>query len=161
MSKENISQNKIILDRLILALDKSGLPKHGRGVILTKCTGYSSGQLSAILNNKVSLNERFIKSVCKEYSINEIWVGTGEGEMFNQVMLHTSSCGIVVGGSATVETTSAAVDPSAMTLEQKLDWIGFGKRDKRFILEFAKLTEEEQEVELKRLLLDNIDKGRY
>lgn len=93
--------------------------------------------------------------------ISRAWLETGEGEMLKQTMLHTSSGGIVVGGSATVETTSAAVDPSAMTLEQKLDWIGFGKRDKRFILEFAKLTEEEQEVELKRLLLDNIDKGRY
>jgi len=52
-------------------------------------------------------------------------------------------------------------DPARMTTEDKIRWIGLPERLERLLLEQAKLPEEEQSEELKRIIGLNIDKGRF
>ena len=53
-------------------------------------------------------------------------------------------------------------DMDSMTTEQKLKRIGgFTAKEIRYMLEFEKLSEEEQDAELKRFVLENLTKGRY
>jgi transcriptional regulator with XRE-family HTH domain len=82
MSTEKYAENKIILDRLISALLSLGLKKHGMGKKICEATGYSSGQVSNLLSEKDPLNDRFLKSVCQGFGINERWLRTGVGDRF-------------------------------------------------------------------------------
>jgi len=82
MSINNNGESNIILNRLILALEKIDIVKWGRVKKIAVKTGYSEGQVSAILAGKESINDRFKKAVCQAYLISEGWLGTGEGEMF-------------------------------------------------------------------------------
>lgn len=80
MSINNLSENELMLNRLIEALTQSGLKKHGMGKQIREKTGYSSGQVSNLLNGKDPLNDRFLKSVCREFFVSEDWVRYGSGE---------------------------------------------------------------------------------
>lgn len=46
--------------------------------------GIKKNSVSQIENGKNSLTEQTLKSICREFSINEDWLRTGEGEMFVQ-----------------------------------------------------------------------------
>lgn len=73
---------EVILNRLVKALVLAWPKDRGRNTEICRRTGYSPGQVSGVLNKKVTLDSKFIKSVCREFSINEGWVVAGEGEMF-------------------------------------------------------------------------------
>jgi len=45
--------------------------------------GVTQGHLSDIENSKKVLTDRSIKIICSEFNVNEEWLKTGEGEMFN------------------------------------------------------------------------------
>jgi transcriptional regulator with XRE-family HTH domain len=45
--------------------------------------GLSQSQYSAIENGKVRPNDRIIKLISTEFNVNETWLRTGEGEMYN------------------------------------------------------------------------------
>ncbi len=62
---------KILRKELGLTLDKFG--EH---------LGVKKAVLSQIENNKSSVTERMLKSICREFSVDYIWLTTGEGEMF-------------------------------------------------------------------------------
>lgn len=54
------------------------LEKFGEKVGVTKQT------VSRIENGVNNLTEQMIKSICREYNINEEWLRNGTGEMFNE-----------------------------------------------------------------------------
>lgn len=44
--------------------------------------GVKKNAISQIENGRNSLTEQMIKSICREFSVDYIWLTTGEGEMF-------------------------------------------------------------------------------
>lgn len=47
--------------------------------------GISHGTLSDIENGKSTITERTILTICTIYNVNEKWLRSGEGEMFNTI----------------------------------------------------------------------------
>lgn len=47
--------------------------------------GIGRNAISRIETGKNSLTEQNIKSICREFNVNEDWLRNGEGEMFNSV----------------------------------------------------------------------------
>lgn len=52
------------------------LEKFGERIGIQKAT------LSKIENGTVTLTDRNVTSICREFNVNETWLRTGEGEMF-------------------------------------------------------------------------------
>lgn len=46
--------------------------------------GMKAGALSQLENGKTNPSEQTIKSICREFGVNEMWLRTGEGEMFQE-----------------------------------------------------------------------------
>lgn len=67
-----------INDRVKILRKELGLTLDGFGEYL----GVKKAVLSQIENNKSSVTERMIKSICREFNVDYIWLTTGEGEMF-------------------------------------------------------------------------------
>ncbi|WP_455618861.1 helix-turn-helix domain-containing protein [Eisenbergiella sp.] len=44
--------------------------------------GMKKNSVSQLENGKNSVTEQVIKSICREYSVDYVWLTTGEGEMF-------------------------------------------------------------------------------
>ena len=57
--------------------------------------GVKKNAISAVENNRNSLSEQMAKSICREYNVNETWLRTGEGEMFNELSQHDQAAAIV------------------------------------------------------------------
>lgn len=50
---------------------------------LAELLGYTKSSFSQIMNGKVPLSDKFVKKLCRlDENINEVWVLTGDGEMF-------------------------------------------------------------------------------
>lgn len=94
--------------------------------------------------------------------ISKAWLETGEGNMRVQVASYTSSGSATLSGTTIAEAeTHLHPNPDNMTMAQKMAWMGFGMKDIRQMQEWLKLSEEEQDDELKKLCSQNIEKGRY
>lgn len=65
---------KELRNYLGLTLEKFGEP-----------IGIKKSGLSLIENGKNALTEQNIKVICRTYNVNEEWLRTGEGEMFNKL----------------------------------------------------------------------------
>ena len=51
---------------------------------LAELLGYTKSSFSQIVNGRVPLSDKFIKSLCSlDKNINGVWIKTGEGRMFN------------------------------------------------------------------------------
>lgn len=50
-----------------------------------KRLGITRGAISNIENGSRSVTEQMIKSICREFNVNELWLRTGEGDMFPEV----------------------------------------------------------------------------
>jgi len=74
------------LERLNIALDAAGVPIRGRQKVLVEKTGYSSGMVSRLMTGKDTLNERFIRTVCREFGIFDDFIQNGEGEVLRDVL---------------------------------------------------------------------------
>lgn len=48
--------------------------------------GVTKSTISLIETKKREPSERLIRDICREFSINENWLKTGEGEMFEQLI---------------------------------------------------------------------------
>lgn len=46
--------------------------------------GFSGSTLSDIERNQGTITERLIIAICAKFNVNETWLRTGEGEMFNK-----------------------------------------------------------------------------
>lgn len=44
--------------------------------------GMSAGAISLLETGKRNMTSQFITSLCREFDVNEIWLRTGEGDMF-------------------------------------------------------------------------------
>lgn len=44
--------------------------------------GFKKATLSLIENGKGPITDRMLKSICREFNVDYIWLTTGEGEMF-------------------------------------------------------------------------------
>ncbi|MCL1974621.1 MAG: helix-turn-helix transcriptional regulator [Firmicutes bacterium] len=51
----------------------------------SKGISISNGYIAGIELNKRKVNDRIIKLICFTYNVSEIWLRTGEGEMFANV----------------------------------------------------------------------------
>jgi transcriptional regulator with XRE-family HTH domain len=51
----------------------------------------SSGYIAGIESNVRKINGRLIKLICSTFGVNEIWLKTGEGEMFNEPQVDEKS----------------------------------------------------------------------
>jgi len=50
---------------------------------LAELLGYTKSSFSQIVNGKVPLSDKFVKSLCTlDENINDVWIKTGEGELF-------------------------------------------------------------------------------
>lgn len=49
-----------------------------------KQIGFSASAINDIEHNNCKITDRFIISLCSIYHVNEIWLKTGNGEMFNK-----------------------------------------------------------------------------
>lgn len=50
---------------------------------LADLLGYTKSSFSQIMNERVPLSDKFVKSLCSlDDNINEVWVKTGEGHLF-------------------------------------------------------------------------------
>ena len=76
---KNLSQRENFLNRLTLAIEKSGLSK----AKFAKIVGISSGYLSDILKGNKSPSERVIAQICLKHSLSEEWLVNGNGDMFS------------------------------------------------------------------------------
>ena len=47
--------------------------------------GVTKGAISAIENGNRNLTDQMAISICREFNVNENWLRTGEGEMFEQL----------------------------------------------------------------------------
>lgn len=61
-----------------------------------KRIGVSRNFISLVETGKRNLSDRTIADICREFNVNEIWLRTGEGEMFTQ-MSRTDEISAFVG----------------------------------------------------------------
>lgn len=47
--------------------------------------GLKKNSISQIENGKNSVTDQVIRSICREFNVNEEWLRTGQGEMFKQL----------------------------------------------------------------------------
>lgn len=115
--------------------------------------------VSNIEKGQATPSEAVVREIIGHYLINRNYLKTGDGEMF------TADYAVTAKEFATPTVMGGEVpffpNPTHMTLEQKLNWMGFKTKDIRQIQEWSKLSEEEQDEELKRLCMQNIEKGRF
>lgn len=58
-----------------------------KGLTLEKfgaCLGMKKAGLSKIENGQVNVTDAVIKSICREFSVDELWLRTGVGEPFRE-----------------------------------------------------------------------------
>lgn len=48
--------------------------------------GLTRMAISNIENGKYNLTEQSIKSICREFNVNETWLRTGQGNIFNETL---------------------------------------------------------------------------
>lgn len=46
--------------------------------------GFKQNSISLVESGKRNISDQAIKSICREFNVNEAWLRTGEGEMFIQ-----------------------------------------------------------------------------
>jgi len=71
------------LERVNIALDTIGVPLKGRGRLVVDKTKYSQGMVSRFFNGKDVLNDRFIKTLCRAFGINEEYIQKGTGGVYS------------------------------------------------------------------------------
>lgn len=68
---------------------------------LADLLGYTKSSFSQIINGKVPLSEKFVKKLCQlDQNINEVWIMTGEGEMFLADNLNSEERTVVIRADA-------------------------------------------------------------
>lgn len=78
MSRNKIQQSELFLKELFDKLEALHIPEHGRGVLLEKASGYSSGHISDILNRKKLCTDKFYKIAMAGLSQSECIAEPGE-----------------------------------------------------------------------------------
>ena len=67
-----------INDRIAKCIDASGLTKSA----FAEKINIGQPFISQLYNGKKKPSDRTISDICREFNVNEVWLRTGEGEMF-------------------------------------------------------------------------------
>lgn len=71
-----------IASRIMLLIDNLG----GNKSEFARSIDVTPAYISKLGKNPDSVpSDRIIKSICREFNVNEVWLRTGEGEMFNDI----------------------------------------------------------------------------
>ena len=70
-----------INDRIAKCIDASGLTKSA----FAEKINVGQPFISQLYSGKKNPSDRTISDICREFNVNEIWLRTGEGEMFIQM----------------------------------------------------------------------------
>ena len=73
--------------------------------------GYTKSSFSQIMNGRVPLSEKFVSKLCQlDQNINEVWILTGEGDMFLSDNLNSEETQSVVIRADTWEVIKKQAD---------------------------------------------------
>lgn len=136
---------------------KQKVVEEGTQTAVSRRTGVSQGTITKILSGDTSPELATMLKIANSYGV-PIYTFDEVGYYSNKELDIRGYENLTVSDVTVTELTP---DPARMNLEQKLTWLGFKTKDIRQIQEWSKLTEEEQDEELKRLCMHNIEKGRY
>ena len=68
---------------------------------LADVMGYTKSSFSQIMNGRVPLSEKFVKKLCElDQNINEVWLMSGEGNMFLSNNLNSEERSVVIRADA-------------------------------------------------------------
>lgn len=70
-----------IRDRIAKVREHSEKSQEEFGAIL----GVTNSTISLLERKKRDPSERLLRDICREFNVNEIWLRTGDGEMYNQL----------------------------------------------------------------------------
>ena len=70
-----------INSRISEVIADSGLSK----TEFAKQVNVSQSHVSRMVSGETGVSDRTISDICREFNVNETWLRTGEGEMFNQI----------------------------------------------------------------------------
>ena len=74
-----------MVDRIVSLREKLNMNQED----FAKKIGVSRNFISLVETTKRNLSDRTIVDICREFNVNEKWLRTGEGEMFNQSLENT------------------------------------------------------------------------
>lgn len=83
---------RTLIDRILSLRESLGANQEE----FAKRIGVSRNFISLVETGKRNLSDRTIADICREFNVNEIWLRTGEGEMFTQ-MSRTDEISAFVG----------------------------------------------------------------
>lgn len=81
-----------MIDRILSLRESLGINQEE----FAKRIGVSRNFISLVETGKRNLSDRTVSDICREFNVNEIWLRTGEGEMFTQ-MSRTDEISAFVG----------------------------------------------------------------
>lgn len=90
--------------------------------------GLSRNFINQVENGKKNLSDRTISDICREFNVNEEWLRTGEGEMFNDMdsldIIHNHFGYMLGNASARKKAVLAALVEMAYSVpDDKWDYI--------------------------------------
>lgn len=71
-----------MIERLAEAIGMIEVKQRGRNAAVARATRYSPAMISAVFSGDEPLSDKLLAAICSAYSINEDWVRTGFGPMF-------------------------------------------------------------------------------
>lgn len=99
---------------------------------LAEILGYTKSSFSQIVNGRVPLSDKFVKKLCRfDENINEVWILTGEGEMFksgsetnlnseNSVTIQKDVWNVIQQQAASLASKDKQIDELMSLLKQQI-----------------------------------------
>lgn len=116
------------ISELFAALKNQGIKQYNIAELL----GVSETAVSAWKNGRRSITEQAVRAICREFQVSEIWLRTGEGDMFSEPdddQIITAFAGDVLNGETETEFDRKMILLLAeMTEAEKLALSAFIKR---------------------------------
>lgn len=106
-------------------------------------------------HGRAKASEAIIREMETHYRLNRVWYETGEGDMLKSAADTSDEQSYPPGKSKYHQLTDAIVKDAPP------DFMALSPRIRRMIEEMKKMTDEEQDEELRRVIMENLGKGRY
>lgn len=96
---------------------------------LADLLGYTKSSFSQIMNLKVPLSEKFVKKLCRlDENINEVWIMTGEGDMFlsnnlnseENVVIRADAWSVITAQAESLSARDRQIDALVNMLQSEL-----------------------------------------
>jgi hypothetical protein len=163
IDKDYINHFDDILQRLKKVSGK------GKQYEIAALLGFDKDSFAA-RKSRGSIPEKEIKLACLNNGWRYEWVMSGEGSARVDKFQQLASA-VPVNSAQELKHdhpllaedlfNHTAATATAQTLEQQLALLGFNSKDIRQIQEWAKLSDEEKDEELKRICMQNLERGRF